>query len=287
MGVDTRAAVDQAQVNTLRAIARVLRPGTRLRLTRTRPSWCAGWLEDITLEPGEGIGYVLEYVRDEYGGAMYRVEVLAAGDVSLYEAPLPIAGQPKDHGQPIDRAKWEGWQRRETRERVQPSHARGAADDGGQLNVVMQIAQLFLGQQRETQSAQLESVRAMVDRQTEQTTTLVNAVLERRDGEQQRGSFAAQLGEFAATTRAIDKVRKQVFGAAAGKPDDGKEELDPVVDEAKRAFVQHAMGTLFRPPAAAQAARAGGARPQQTPATAARSVPDAAQAGQNNGKPRN
>lgn len=222
MGPELRGTVDAAQAHAVRGLAALLKPGVQLRIERTRPTWCAGWLEDFTMEPGEGLADVFEHIRTEYGGQRYRVSVLGAGGTELFEGSIAIASQPRAAGKPITRDEWEGTAAARTSNPQQQPQARSEFEAMGSF------LKLFMDQQARSADAQLGSVRDMVARSSEQTTALVNAVLERRETESRRPSLGEQLNELAESSRQLQRVGKQLFGAAAPKKRDDEDD-DPLM----------------------------------------------------------
>lgn len=75
------------------------RPGMRLAITRTRPSWCGGFLERIDCMEGEEID--VEYIIAKWGGKRFQLRVTKGGqywggcDLNLSAYP------PKVHGRPV------------------------------------------------------------------------------------------------------------------------------------------------------------------------------------------
>lgn len=290
MGPATRNAVDGQQADTIRAMAAHIKPGVRLRLWRMRPTWCSGWLEDFALERGEGLGYLLEHIRDEYGGQSYKVEVLGLGDALLSEGTLAVSGPPREHGRPIDRAKWECRDDEPVRADVaQTTRAPSPAFD---MRAVVDVAKMFFDMQRAQSDSQLASVRQMVGDSRE----LVVAALGQREQQTQKQTFASQLGEIVEASRGIERVKK-AFGAAAPTrhDDDQEQEQDEtkiLMREAIKGFVGSvAQGMSNKSTAApspspmqpsAPVSRRGILRRQ--PSQRAGIIPDAAEHGHNSPK---
>jgi len=264
LGNATRDVVDQRQAAAARSLSEAIRPGMVLRVERTRPTWCMGFVEDYPIEEGETLATFLEHMRDEHGGQSYRVHVLGGGDVVLFEGKLVIAGQPKQHGRPINRAKWEGW------EEQQQS---GANSSRSELGGLTEFLTLFMSQQQKTSDAQLRSVELMVEGTRKQTTELMNSVVAARGDERARQSFTEQLGQFVEATRGIEKVKKQLFGAAAQQQQGGGDDDDVTLEkEAKRFFMQSVLGSMTP--------KKNGAAPRQQPRQTRVSIPDSQPGGQ-------
>lgn len=82
-----------------------LRPGSHVIVTRLRPSWCKGWLEQVDYVDGEPID--MEYFARTWGGEVLRLQVrdergkyVTQADVPMYSYPPRFRGQllegPKD-----------------------------------------------------------------------------------------------------------------------------------------------------------------------------------------------
>lgn len=248
-GPGIRNAADSAQADALRSLAQHIRPGHTLRIERAAPRWCSGWLEDWPLDDPSGMGELLEYLRDEHGGQVYAVTVIGTGDVPLYTGRLTVAGPPKQRGRRIDRDEWEGNTRAPNPE---PTPRSG----GGSLEGLGDFLRLFIEQQRATSDAQLAAVRDTVARGQEQTTALVNAVLQRDASREQSQSLSEQLAQFAETSKGLQKVGKQLFGAAAPRERNAGDDDDPLLTgalkEASKHFLSTAISGAFVRPKAPQ-----------------------------------
>lgn len=281
LGTATRAAIDENSARAVRSLATVIRPGMRLRLSRTRPTWAAGFLEDYPVTEGDSLATFFEHVRDEYGGQSYTVEVLAAGDVQAFEGALTVAGPPMERGRPINRAKWEGRDDEPPATRIVAQPPPPAFN----LEGVVSLATLVLGAFQKHNSEQMGAVKEMVT----QSRELVVAALGQREQRETRTSFAAQLSEIVEATTALDKVKKVITGptprtlAAPAEDDDMK----LMARAAKKAFFDGVASHLVRgavpaqptPAPAPQPARRV-ARPAQKPAQSVGFIPDARAAGQ-------
>lgn len=235
MGPASRNAVDEQQATTVRTLGAQLRPGMRVRIERVRPQWASGWLEDFVLARGEGFGSLLEHVQGEYGGHSYLLQVLAAGDVVLFEGGLQVAGPPLEHGVPINRARWEGRDDDDAPRRNAAMHQPATPAPAFNLEGVVSLASLVLGAFQKHQSEQMGAVREMVT----QSRELVVAALGQREQQANKSSFASQLGEIVEATRGIEKVKRQLFGSAAQRtPDDAEpeDETKMLVREAGKQF---------------------------------------------------
>lgn len=288
MGPQARAAVDQAQAATLQSIAALLRPGVTLHIERTRPTWCAGWCENFTIEPGEDLAGLYEHVKAEWGGGRYRIFVLGGGNSELgLEGSIAIAGEPRHEGRPLVRDT----------EPISSSSARGAnpAPAAGGIEtmfpVVAGVLKMFFDQQERVSTAQLTAIRDTQQAQRDQTTALVNAALERRERETETArppSFAQQVNELAGAFQTMQRAQR-LFGSAAPKrKSDDDDDNRGALHEMSKQFMGAAMASFFGGGNAGGAQRPAAARPvrvrpvtnaQPHPAPSSRngsgSIPDA------------
>ena len=276
LGTETRRAIDHDQAERLRALMAALRPGHTLQIERLRPQWAAGWVEDYVLDDVDTLPEVRGYLRDEHGGSLYRLSVIAQGKV-LYAGRMEIAGPPKLAGRVADRDAWEGV-KRGGNVGVQPSSSSSTAqsDTAGMLGVL----RLFFDQQKLLTESTIESARDMVRQGSEQTRELVTEIVKGREQGQRDRSLGAQLGELVEATRAVDRVRKVIGGPTqkAQQPDNPDEQgtmLQRAVNRAGEEFVTRAIMSRVAPQ--------GGETTAAIPVSIREARPP--RAGQPNGKP--
>lgn len=243
-GTRVRQAADSAEAQSLTQLSKVLKPGHKLRITRLRPSWAAGWIEDYLLDAGDDLTSIYEYLREEYGGVKYEVMVLA-GSTPLYEASIPVAGPPRDRGKVINRDVWEGISSSSST----PATVERTSNDSGGLAMVTTFAKMFIDSQQRATDAQLQSVREMVNATQRSTGELATAVLENRERGDRRQSLGAQLNEVVEATRAVERVKKAIGATgvtrtgAAEEPDDMRE----LGREATRFFMRNVLEGMGGP----------------------------------------
>lgn len=176
-----------------------------------------------------------EYVASELGGQHYRVSVLSSGDHVVYEGRLSIASPPKMAGRFIERDVWDqmmSGRARSTTARVEnPQPQQQQQPSSGHDQVFLQLTQLLFQQQKATSDATLDAVRDVA----QSTRELVRDVMQHRDNEQQRGTLAEQLGEFAETSRAVQRLGR-AFGAASGGGT-REDDTSPLAKVAETAFM--------------------------------------------------
>lgn len=236
-GPATRAAADQAQAEAAATLAEQLSPGVVVRLERTQPRWAAGWLEDNALELGE-VGELYDYVREEYGGRVYRVTVLSPGGHPLFSSRLNIAGPPRHNGRVINRAEWES-------DGDDAAHARpaAAAAGGDAMAPFVQLLGMVIASNREAGEAQAQAMKAAMESNTKQTQRLMELVVEDR-AERERGqSLSGQLTALVESAKTLRKAGK-LFGAAGG---DAPAAATPdLMEGAKAQALEHFLGNILQ-----------------------------------------
>ena len=245
LGPRTREAVDNATADTLQELGSMLRPGVTLRLERTRPTWCAGWVEDYELEHGEGLRDVYAHVSTEWGGQTYRITVLGLSGQALYQSRLEVAGKPKDAGRILDREEFEG----RPSARAANAAAAPAASPLGGLETIGRFLQMFMDQQQRTADAQLGAVKDMLQRSNDTASRVLEALVQRDDNP--RGGFVSQLNEVLEAGRALDNVKKS-FGAARSsdrqaKPEAPDDVMTGALKQAVGTFLSGALSSATRP----------------------------------------
>lgn len=279
LGTQTRGVLDDRAARGVASLASTFKPGYRLRLTRLLPTWARGYLEDYPIAQGETLASFYEHVALEHGGLAYRIEVLAAGDVVMFEGTLDVAGPPKERGKLASRARFEG---REEEEQPAP-RARASttqvvpASPAFTLEGIVSVATLVLGALDKRENKQMQSVEKMV----EHSRDLVVAALGQRDQREkqtERPTFAQQLGEIVDATTALDRVKKVIGGTTPrtrnAAPDDD-DDTKAMVVAAKKVFFESVAQRLVHTPQAAAAAAPAPARPQQRAAQPRGFIPDA------------
>lgn len=208
-GPQLRAVLDAAQADQAAAFAAQLGQGVAVRLERTRPTWCAGWLEDLELETGS-LGEVFGYIAQEHGGQTYRVSVLHPSGAPMASAQVRIAGPPREQGRPIDRRRWEaamlGEQPSATAAAPRPERDRAPAP----AIDAMGLLGMFLAEQKETRNAMVEAMREASRVSAERQTELLTTFGETLGRERGARSLTAQLGELREGISAVEELRGAV-----------------------------------------------------------------------------
>ncbi len=206
-GPATRATVDQLGADQLADLAAALQPGVTVRVERTRPTWCAGWVEELDLEAA-GLGELYEYLADEHGGLAYRVTALYADGKPLYTAQLRVAGAPREHGTPINRREWEANMRGE--EHMAPVVAAAAAAGVTGPSEMMQFLGLFLKESRESRNDVLTAVKEVTGQSATNTTALMTALTDQANKAREGNTLPAQIGELTAGMKAVEDLKETV-----------------------------------------------------------------------------
>ncbi|MGV1080692.1 MAG: hypothetical protein ACOYD1_12745 [Candidatus Nanopelagicales bacterium] len=281
MGRTTHAAIDEQTAKSVRTLANVIAPGLTLRLSRVRPTWAMGFIEDYPVNEGESLSAFYEYVRDEHGGQTYKVEVLGAGDVQLFEGGISIAGPVRVGGRVVNRARFEG------RDDDTPARAVAAPSSSSSGMHDLEVFKLILGMQRESNEAQLASVTGLVNRTSETTAQLLGA-LAQRDANAKPDSFVEQLAQIVDASTALDKVRKVIAPPARAQrasADDDDDDMKLATKAVKKAFFENVaagfMKTLPAAPGRPPMAQQPQARPPKPRGNPQGFIPDARSAGQN------
>lgn len=269
-GVQTRNAFDRREADDYAELTAQLSAGVTVRILRTRPSWAAGWIEDLELDSGD-VSELFEHLRAEHGGQVYSVQLIGRDNRILYKARVPIAGPVRRDGRPINREQWEGTEaaRVEPRERERNAPA---ANIGNGFQP-MELIRLVLDMQKESSGQITEAIREMQRMQTKQTEGLIAAVMDQRSSERTTTSLAGQLQEVAKVAQQVDEIRANIIASAPqSQQRDDQEPPDPIramTADILKSAIQNEMGKRSGPqqPAAA-APRVVRVRPQQAPTQA-------------------
>jgi hypothetical protein len=81
-----------AEIERLDSFFAALQPGVSLLIERLKPSWCAGLLEEITIQKDEEIG--LDYFIETWGGEVLSVKIRGAGGKLTGSYKIPLASYP-------------------------------------------------------------------------------------------------------------------------------------------------------------------------------------------------
>lgn len=238
-GPATRATVDQLGADQLADLAAALQPGVTVRVERTRPTWCAGWVEELDLEAA-GLGELYEYLADEHGGLAYRVTALHHDGKPLYTAQLRVAGPPREHGTAINRRQWEANMRgEEVGPAVITPTAAPAAGLGG-LAGLTEFLGLFLAEARESRNHVFESVKVVTDKSSDNVTALLAALSDQANKAREGNTLPAQIQELTAGMAAVEELKDTVASNIPKPADDAPlSATEDMVREAGRAFVRN------------------------------------------------
>ena len=255
-GTAARVAFEQREASDYTALTEQLAPGMTVRILRTRPSWAAGWIEDLELDSGD-VSELFEHLRAEHGGQVYSVQLIGRDNRILFKARVPIAGPVRRDGKKITRDQWDGTEAADSgssqHRQQQPAAAPGFEP--------MTMLRMFLDMQKESSGQITEAIREMQRLQTKQTENLISSVMSQRADDRQSHSLAGQLAEVAKVTAQVDEIRAQIV-ASAPQSQQTPEAVDPIrqatVDIFKSA-IQNEMGKRNAPPTQTAAQQ----RPQQ------------------------
>lgn len=234
VGPQTRTTVDERRAAEVRRFAESLgRESSEVKIERTRPTWCAGFLEYYDVGP-DGWRDLSEYIRDEHGGERYRLALVSPNGQELVHCNQPIAGPPRLRGRVIDRQRWDRLVNGgdETPQPPAPAKTEAPQQD-------TRLFELVLETQREAQKAVLASVEKMVSDSKEATRELVGQVIR-----PQPGSLAEQLGELRTNVQAVDMIREEIGGDGGDGGDEGPS-LEEQREQARQGFLEKVLMKKF------------------------------------------
>lgn len=227
VGPQSRAQADHTTASEMARLAQSLRAGVQVRIERIKPTWCAGWIEDLTLDSGS-LAELYEHLREEWGGRSYRCTVLLANGLPAFETRIEIAGRPREEGRLIER---------ET-DKPAPAPIVQAPAPSQDMAGLLGVFQLVMSTNQKATEAQMAAMRELSERSAAQNQGLIEAMLQSRTAEQRGGSLAGQLSELMEANRTIEKVRK-TFGAAnpgESAPAEKEDLLQGALKEATKGF---------------------------------------------------
>jgi hypothetical protein len=203
VGPASRSFADQLQAQQLGLLAVQLRPGIVVAIERIRPSWCAGYLEEYTIDE-EGLSELRDYIRDEYGGQVYRLTVQFPDGRPAYISKIPISGRPRDRGRPLSRDTLEGNPAQVPAVQSQAAPAPGQGDS----MLWSKLLDITIGNNEKV----LQAIERMGANQTASTRHLIETIVEARERGDERRGFLGSLQEVVDATSALDQV-KDMLGA--------------------------------------------------------------------------
>lgn len=250
-GPAARSAADGLRAGALEDVARSLRPGTVLRVERTRPLWAAGWIEDYPIDRS-GVPGLLEYLRDEHGGQLYRLSPLSPAGVPVADFVQPIAGAVRVRGRAVDRETFERGGKPAPLEHA-PAPQQSQTDNASILRMVLDEA-------RESRNQTMEAVREIA----KESRGLADRIIEQREAPSRR-TLAEELAQLEETQTAVRRVARS-FGGSSGKPAQ-QQSSGPgeIRDKLKGRFAEMIMGKVINEMGAPRGAPRGAPPPRQLP----------------------
>jgi hypothetical protein len=247
IGTETRRIGDSQYADALTQLAYVLRPDNIVTIERLQPSWCVGYLEDFVLSPEfAGVNELRAYLRDTYGGKVFRVTVLYPNGQPAWESRINVDAPPRYEGRLIYRDTWNGDRAPETRapahvERQAPQPQQSNASVFSDLKDVLSFAVSFATEgSRDRDNKMVE----MMKESRESTRELVKALLERDTATAKAGSFREQLGEFVQASQALDEVKNQLAPDAGQGAQTEESIVDGAMREAMKGYIGNAIGAF-------------------------------------------
>lgn len=249
VGTETRRIGDRHFADALEQLAAVLEPENVVTIERLQPTWCTGYLEDFVLTPDlAGVNELRSYLRDTYGGKVFRVSVLYANGQPAWESRINIDGPPRYEGALIFRDRWNGDKAPEVRQPVQQQLQQHQQPQQQSTASVFSDLKEVLGFAIEFATAgsrdRDDKMVAMMREASVQQKELVQSILQRDTATAKSQSFVGQLGEFVTASQAIDQVRDML--APAGEREAPNEEglVDGAMREAMKGYIGKAMGSF-------------------------------------------
>jgi hypothetical protein len=256
-GPEARRVIDNRDASDIENFQAQLTPNMTVRIERMRPSWAAGWIDDVQLETNQ-VAELFDYLRNEHGGQLYRAQLLGRDGRILYQTKIPIAGPVRRDGRVCTRDQWEGIE--EPKRAADNPQRTAAAANSGEVTPLALLS-LFLQNQSTSMAAVTKAVEKMGEQTEKQVTTLVNAVLHRDDTKQSAQTLGQQLKDFAQTSKAVQQI-SEALGGGKAPPPPAAAEVDPIrqaTAEILKEAIRNEMGNrrgAQRPPQQQQ-------RPQQ------------------------
>jgi len=187
-GPRTRHAVDTAVSDEVTRLSEQLAPGLTARIYRTRPSWAAGWIEDVPLDSGK-VADLLEYIAAEHGGSLYKVTLIAPDGRAYFDTSIPIAEPTKRRGKIITRDQDESGQ--------QPAQKQTPTND----SQAMQFLALLLENSRRAEERSARLLQEIVEASNRKTEEFL-AIIKAQSGPSPK-SLVSELQSFIETKEAI------------------------------------------------------------------------------------
>lgn len=206
----TLSALDTTESRRVLTLQDAVEPCSTLRITRTRPHWAEGYLEHYELEEGEGYEELLDYLRDEWGGTVYRIDVMSRDRRRvLFTGKEKIGGPVKREGKACTREQWESGSDAKPARLVvsNPQPTAAAAQPFGGMDPLA-LFDRFQGMAEKIAAANSDAIKQLSTSQQAVVKELMTRV--GNGAPTQQGSILEQMREFANTATAIDQVREQL-----------------------------------------------------------------------------
>lgn len=235
-GAHTRSAVDRQTADDLDRLAQQLRPGLTVRIERTRPTWAAGWIEDMPLDDHD-LAAVLEYVSAEHGGQTYRASVISHEGAILYSSRLCIAGPPRRRGRVMNRDAWDGTAEPERQPERHQEHR----------DAPINLVELFTVISRQQAEARAEQAEANRQRDTQIDRLVASLLADRRlqaappPPPPPPPSLRDQLREVVEATQAVDEIREALTVDTPPPRERQRSAMTGIIEQAAGAMLAQGM----------------------------------------------
>jgi hypothetical protein len=258
-GTETRRVADHAAASEIAQLSVRLHPGLRVQIERTKPHWCAGIVEEDYVVSHGGVVEMLSHIREEWGGAAYRLTISQPNGAVAFESRVQIAAPPRHECAPITRASWLG-EEPATRQAPAANPAPRAPEQPNPLELVREVFRLIGGMQQAPVVANLERLETMNER-------LVSALVTKNGQDvqvRQVPTLREQLEELADAHQAVERAGKMFGGARDDRKSDEDEDdvMQGALKEATKHFLGNALASQFGGGANARAGAHMGAGPR-------------------------
>jgi hypothetical protein len=211
IGPEVRKAMDSRAADDIEALSTLLAPGLTVRLERVRPLFAAGYVGEVPID-GDSVGELLDWIKHEHGGQLYKATVCAADGSIVYVARIPIAGPPRRMGRVLSRAAWDGLDDDDATpaRAANPAPAAPATPQRSSMSEMLELFGELRAMSESRQEATLGAVREMITTHQTQTQGLLTAIFERIDPERNAGGFRARIQELADAANALEEIREVI-----------------------------------------------------------------------------
>lgn len=221
-GPAQRAVVDRQAADQLQQLAEVLQPGVMCKITRVRPRWCSGDLEDYELEEGN-LQELGEYIREEWGGERFHVVILHPNGAPAFTTTFNIAGPPLDEGRRITRRSWRAMINGE--DETAPVTAQAPAGASSMDNTILGhllgpngVLQTVMTTGKDSGDRAVAAMERMSADTKQVVADLVIAVSAQADKARESNSLGGQLKDLGSSLNAVEEIKETIAATIPEAP---------------------------------------------------------------------